>query len=93
MIPKPHSDNTSCTNYRPISLLNQDIKILAKILATRLNKIIGKLIHNDQVGFMPTRQASDNVRRAVLLAHIARTHRIPVCFLSLDIIKTFDPVI
>lgn len=30
MIPKPHSDDTSCTNYRPISLLNLDIKILAK---------------------------------------------------------------
>ena len=49
MIPKPHSDDTPSTNYRPISMLNTDIKILAKILANRLNKIIGTLIHRDQV--------------------------------------------
>lgn len=33
MIPKPHSDDSLCTNYRPISMLNMDIKVLAKILA------------------------------------------------------------
>lgn len=92
MIPKPNTDHTSYNNYRPISLLNLDTKILAKILATRLNKIIGNLIHRDQVGFMPNRQAGDNVRRAVLLAHIAKTRRIPSCFLSLDIRKAFDSV-
>lgn len=43
--------NTS--SYRPISLLNTDIKILAKVLAARLNKIIQKLVHPDQLGFIP----------------------------------------
>lgn len=85
MIPKPQSDDTLSTNYRPISMLNIDIKVLAKILAAHLNKIIGTLIHRDQVGFMPSRQAGDNVRRAILLAQIAKTRRIPACFLSLDI--------
>lgn len=92
MIPKPHADDTSCTNYRPISMLNIDIKILAKILASRLGDFIGTLINRDQVGFMPTRQAGDNVRRAVLLAQIAKTRRIPSCFLSLDIQKAFDSI-
>lgn len=32
----------------------------------------------------------DNIRRAILLAHAARTRRIPACFLSLDIWKAFD---
>lgn len=92
MIPKPITDETSCTNYRPISLLNLDIKILAKILAKRLNGIIGNLIHRDQVGFMLTCQASDNVRWPVLLAHIAKAPHITSCFLSLDIKKAFDSV-
>lgn len=61
MILKPNSDSTLWSNYRPISLLNLDIKLLAKILALRLNLIIGGLIHKDQVGFIPRRQASDNI--------------------------------
>ena len=64
MIPKPQSDDSACANYRPISLLNLDIKLLAKVMAFRLNNIIGSLINKDQVGFIPLRQASDNVRRA-----------------------------
>lgn len=92
MIPKLLTDDTLCTNYLPISLLILDIKILAKIFAKRLNNVIGKLIHKDQVGFMPTRQAGDNVRRAVLLAQIAKTHLIPACFLSLDMKKAFDSI-
>lgn len=72
MIPKPHSDNTSCTNYHLISFLNIDIKNLAKILATRLNGIIGRLIHCDQMSFVPVHQASDR----------SRTRHIPACFLS-----------
>lgn len=92
MIPKPNTDNTIWSNFRPISLLNVDIKILAKILALRLNPIIGSLIHKDQVGFIPKRQASDNIRRVILLQHLARSRKIPMHLLSLDIRKAFDTV-
>lgn len=61
MLPKPRSDSTSCTNFRPISLPNLDINLLAKIIVNRLNPIIGRLIHCDQTGFMPTRQVGDNI--------------------------------
>lgn len=44
MIPKPNTDDTFWSNYRPISILNLDIKIL---LLTS-NHIIGTLIHKDQ---------------------------------------------
>lgn len=92
MLPKPHADDTICMNYRPISLLNLDIKLLAKILASRLNNFIGNLIHRDQMGFIPVRQANDSIRRAVLLSHAAKTRRIPSCFHSLDIKKAFDTI-
>lgn len=90
IIPKPNTDDTAWSNYRPISILNLDIKILAKVLSTHLNPIIGTLIHKDQSRFIPSHQAGDNIRRATLLAHLARTRCIPTCFISLDIRKAFD---
>lgn len=48
---KPNKDPLLCTSYRPISLINTDMKIISKTLALRLETVISSLIHPDQTGF------------------------------------------
>lgn len=87
-------DPTVTQSYRPISLLNQDIKILAKIQATRLKHLMPHIIHPDQTGFIAGREARDNSLRAIHLIHWACTclDPVPYLILSTDTEKIFDRV-
>ena len=49
-------------NWRPITLLTTDYKILTKSLAMRLQKILPKLIDSDQVGYIAGRYIGQNIR-------------------------------
>lgn len=66
VIPKPGKDSQYCTNYRLISLLNTDTKLLAKILATRLQDKVTQVINLDQTGFfMMGQETKDDTIQAI----------------------------
>lgn len=55
MIPKQEDNCPNVKNFRPISLLNVDYKIFAKIIGERLKKLLNKHTGEDWMGFLPRR--------------------------------------
>lgn len=94
VIPKEGKDPTSCCSYRPISLLNIDLKLFTKILVTHLANHLQDLAHLDHVGFVPTNEVRDNTIKVLnqMWLHIATTNHSPFVFLSTNVEKALDCV-
>ena len=62
LIPKKNKDKGLLENLRSISLLNIDYKILTKVIAKRLEKVLPKIINPNQTGYIKSRFIGENVR-------------------------------
>ena len=77
-------------NYRPISLANTDYKILAFVLAHRLQKVLNDIINLDQNGYIKQRFIGNNIRLVDDIINYAVSHKIGGALMFLDFQKVFD---
>lgn len=87
---KKDRDSTNVASYRPLSILNSNQKMVAKVLTNRLNKHVGSFIHPNQAGFIPDRFSFSNTRR--LLNIIYSTNLSQSAVISLDAKQAFDQI-
>jgi hypothetical protein len=79
-------------NWRPITILNTDYKILTKILSNRLKKVLPKIIHSDQTGFVLGRQIGENIRIVHDIMTYCDENDISGIMAFLDFEKAFDSI-
>ena len=90
LIPKPNKDTTVLDNLRSISLLNADYKILMKVIAKRLEKVLPRIINPDQTGYIKNRYIGENVRLISDIMNYTEENNIPGIALFIDFRKAFD---
>jgi len=92
LIPKKDKDVRFLKNWRPISLLNTDYKILTKVLACRLQLALKEVISSDQTGYIKDRYIGENIRIIEDIVYHTTQNNAKGFIVLLDFEKAFDSV-
>ncbi|KAJ3530055.1 hypothetical protein NMY22_g8737 [Coprinellus aureogranulatus] len=85
-------DRSEISNYRPITVLNTDYKILTRLMSDRLSKVVHKLVHPDQAGFIKDRSIFDQTELIRLVLEVGESEDNQGAIVCLDQEKAYDKV-
>ena len=92
LIEKKDKDRRVIANWRPISLINVDIKIGSKAIAKRLEAVLPSVIHHNQCAYVKDRTICDAVRSIEDILDYTKRYQIEGRLISIDFKKAFDSV-
>ena len=90
LLEKNDKDRRFIKNWRPISLINVDVKIASNTIARRLESILPTLVHSNQNGFIKGRSIVDGVRTIEDILEFAKFMDSSGILLAIDFEKAFD---
>ena len=85
-------ESTNLKNYRPISITNLDYKILALVLANRMQAVMDKIISDDQTGYIRKRFIGTNIRKTFDIIDFLEKNKKGGLLILIDFQKAFDSV-
>ena len=89
LLPKKN-DPLLLKNWRPISLFNQDYKLIAKLIAKRIKLCLDAIIDIDQTGFIKGRYIGQNIRNTIDIIHYCEQQDKAGILISIDFEKALD---
>ena len=92
LIEKKEKDRRDIPNWRPISLINVDAKVGSIAIASRVEKVIQKLIHYNQCAYVKDRSTFDALRTAEDIMYYSKLNNTPGLMVAIDFEKAFDSV-
>ena len=92
LIEKKDRDKRFIKNWRPISLLNVDMKLISKVLASQLKNVISTIVNENQVAYVNNRFISESGRLISDVLEITNSLDIEGLLMTVDIEKAFDSI-
>ncbi|KAL9950435.1 hypothetical protein ACROYT_G042930 [Oculina patagonica] len=92
LIEKKGKDRSLLENWRPISLVNVDTKIMSKVIASRIKNVLPEIIHHNQTGYVKDRFIGETVRSIYDVMDYTVEENIPGLMIFIDFKKAFDSV-
>ena len=87
-----HMTKCYVSSYRPITLLNVDLKIGSKAVALRLSKVLPNIIGKEHAAFVNDHYIGDAVRTAADILYLCKHKQTPGILLNIDFEKAYDSV-
>ena len=90
LLPKGDKNKEQLNNWRPLTLLSVEYKLISGCIAKRLGKVMGKLVGSDQNGFVGGRYIGESIRTVYDTMCYAKNKELTGIILLVDFKKAFD---